>query len=152
MEPLIEPTLEERLAELQAVSARQQAWFTAAALLGGLILLNTLMVIYTRGPFSALFVVANGANLILVVGLLQMRSWARFLTILRAALGIGLALVGMSQTNMIDLAVTIALFAGIALPLVGPPHIIKNIAAALLFAIGVFAAMAAVVTQLVIAG
>lgn len=151
MEPPIQPTYEERVAELQAASARQKAWLVAAALLGGLILLNTLMVIYTRAPFSALFVVTNGINLLLIVGLLQMRSWARILTILRAALAVLLALVGISQSNIIDFGVTTFLFAGIALPLIGPPHAIKNIVAALLFMVGLFGTMAALVTQLVVA-
>lgn len=150
MEPSPQPTFEERVAQLQAIGARQTAWRVAAALLVGLVTLNAVMVIYTRSPFSVWFVLVNSINLLLAVGLAQLRAWARYLTVLRALLGILLALVGVAQGALIDFIITALLLAAIALPLIGRPQPVKNVAAALLFAAGVFATMAAVISQLVV--
>ncbi len=150
MEPSPHPTFEERVTQLQAIDARQTAWRLAAALLIGLITLNAVTVIYTRSPFSAWFVLVNSINLLLAVGLAQLRSWARYLTVLRALLGMLLALTGVAQGALIDFVITALLLTGIALPLIGRPRPVKNVVAAVLFAAGVFATMAAVISRLVV--
>lgn len=147
-----QPTYEERVADIKASDARQTTWRIAAALLIGLVMLNVVMVIYTRSPFSAWFAITNGINLILALALGQLRPWARYLTILRVLLGVLLAFVGIVQGATIDFIVTTLLLVGIALPLIGPPKMAKNIVGILLFVAGLFVSMAAVITQLVVVG
>jgi hypothetical protein len=137
--------------EAEALRARQYAWRTSAAMLLALTVINAGLVILTRSRFDTYFVVTNGLNLILAAGLVSGASWARVLTILRAGLGILLALVtGFSQGVSADALVTLLLLGGIALPLIGAPRQVKSYAAIALFLLGLSTTLFAFFGQLVV--
>ena len=142
---------EDQYAKAEALRARQVAWRTSAAMLIALTVLNAGMVIITYSRFGTWFMVSNGINLILALGLIQTKSWARILTVVWEALGILLAMVVAQQlgaTN--DLVVTALLLGGILLPLIGPPHKLKNLVGILLFVFGLGITVIALLTQRVI--
>lgn len=141
--------------EAEELSARQITWRIAAAMLIGLIGLNALAVILTLSPFTTLFFISNGLNLILAVALLGDKAWGRILTLIRAALGIVLALpLGPSgqRSAPFDLLVTALLLGGIFLTLIGPPHHLKTALGVTLFIIGVAGTILAVLVFPVTAG
>jgi len=142
---------EDRYAKAEALRARQVAWRTSAAMLIALTVLNTGMVIVTYSRFGTWFMVSNGINLILALGLIQTKSWARILTAIWEALGVLLALALAVQSGATsDLLVTVLLQGGILLPLIGPPHKAKNVIGVLLFVFGLGITMSAFLTQRVI--
>ena len=89
---------EDKYAQALAALAKQVAWRTSAAMLIALMVLNVGMVIITASRFGTWFAVSNGINLILALGLIQTRSWARIMTVIWEALGILLALALAVQT------------------------------------------------------
>lgn len=133
--------------EADELSTRQITWRIAAAMLIGLIGLNAVMVILTLSQFTLLFFVTNGLNLILALALLGDKTWGRVLTLIRAALGILLALPLSSlgqQASPFDLLVTVLLLGGIFLALIGPPNHLKTALGVTLFVIGVAGTLLAV--------
>lgn len=142
---------EDKCAQAKALRARQVTWRTSAVMLIALTALNAGMVIITVSRFSTWFMVSNGINLILALGLIQTRSWARILTVIWEALGILLALALAIQSGATsDLLVTGLLLGGILLPLIGPPHKAKNAIGILLFLFGLGITLSAFLTQRVI--
>ena len=142
---------EDQLTQAEALRARQVAWRTSAAMLIALTVLNTATVILTFSQFSTWFMVSNGINLILAMGLIQTKSWARILTAIWEALAILLALALAVQNGATsDLLVTGLLQGGILLPLIGPPHKAKNLISILLFVFGLGFTAIAFLTQRVI--
>lgn len=138
-------------AQAQALRARQVAWRTSATMLIALTVLNAGMVIITYSRFGTWLMVSNGINLILALGLFQTKSWARILTVIWEALGILLALALAVQSGATsDLLVTGLLQGGILLPIVGPPHKVKNVIGILLFFLGLSITMLAFLTQRVV--
>lgn len=115
-----------------------------------LTVLNVAMVILTGSLFSVWFMLSNGLNLLLAAGLLRGWPWTRYLTILRALLGVLLGLVGVSQGAIIDFVITTLLLGGIGLPLIGRATRLKNALGFLLFALGAVGTLIALMTQLVV--
>ena len=142
---------EDKYAQALAVLAKQVAWRTSAAMLIALIVLNVGMVIITVSRFGTWFAVSNGINLILALGLIQTRSWARIMTVIWEALGISLALALAVQSGATsDLLVTVLLQGGILLPLIGPPHKAKNVIGIVLFVFGLGITLVAFMAQRVV--
>ena len=142
---------EDKYAQALALLAKQVAWRTSAAMLIALIVLNVGMVIITVSRFGTWFAVSNGINLILALGLIQTRSWARIMTVIWEALGISLALALAVQSGATsDLLVTVLLQGGILLPLIGPPHKAKNVIGIVLFVFGLGITLVAFMAQRVV--
>jgi hypothetical protein len=137
--------------QAQRTQARETAWRIAGGLLVALTLLNIGMVMLTLSRFGLGFALQNGVNLVLAWGLNRTKPWARYGTIVWEALGIGLAVAVAVQSGATsDLLVTALLQGGILLPVIGPPHKVKNAIGILLFAFGFFLAIYALFTQRVI--
>lgn len=142
---------ETQKAEAEAIASRESAWRVAAGLLIALILLNIGMVMLTLSRFGIAFALSNTINLALAWGLNRTKPWARYATIVWEALGIGLAVAVAVQSGATsDLLVTALLQGGILLPLVGPPHKVKNAIAIVLFVFGFTLTVYALLTQRVL--
>lgn len=134
-------------------TVKESAWRTASNLLLALTVINVGAVMLTASTFSTLFMVTTIVNIALALGLRQMQSWGRILTLARCLLGIALALaLAVNQGAVLDAIVTTLLLAGIALPILGPPHKPKSLIGVGLFALGGAATVVALLSSLVTVG
>lgn len=138
-------------AQAKLAQARGTAWRIAAWLLVALTVLNVGMIVLTLSRFGLAFMFSNGINLVLAWGLSRTKSWARTGTVIWEALGIGLAVAVAVQSGATsDLLVTALLQGGILLPVIGPPHKVKNAIGILLFVFGLGLTAYALLMQRVI--
>lgn len=129
---------------------RASAWRIAAGLLFALTVINIGAVMLTASTFSAMFMIATILNIALALALRAMQSWARILTLARCLLGIALAIaLAVTEGAVNDAVVTTLLLAGIALPILGPPHRMKSLAGIAIFALGGIATVTALLAALV---
>ena len=136
-----------------AVEARSSAWRLASWLLLALTGLNVAAVILTVSRFDIWFFITAILNVALALALRQMITLGRILTLVRCLLGIALALViAVTQGAVLDAAVTFLLLAGIALPILGPPHRVKSLVGVGLFVLGCIATAGALLASLVVVG
>ncbi|MCO5244819.1 MAG: hypothetical protein M9927_13500 [Anaerolineae bacterium] len=134
-------------------AVKESAWRMASNLLFALTIINVGAVMLTASTFSTLFMITTIVNIALALGLRQMQSWGRILTVARCLLGIALAVaVAATQGAYLDAVVTTLLLAGIALPILGPPRKAKSLVGAGLFTLGGVATVIALLSSLVAVG
>ena len=115
--------------------------------------LNVAAVILTVSRFDIWFFITAILNVALALALRQMITLGRILTLVRCLLGIALALVvAVPQGAVLDAAVTFLLLAGIALPILGPPHRVKSLVGVGLFVLGCIATAGALLASRVVVG
>lgn len=139
--------------DLYTTAVKKSAWRMASGMLLALTVINVGAVMLTASTFSTLFMITTIVNIALALALRQMQSWGRILTMARCLLGITLALaVAATQGAYLDGIVTTLLLAGIALPILGPPHKAKSLIGVGLFVLGGFATVIALLSSLVAVG
>ena len=133
-----------------AHAERQAAWRTSSALLAALTMLNFVLVPVIDARIDNSFVLTNGINLLLAFGLWNLWAWARYLTLLRVLLGIGLAIVVAAQSGaVLDTMIGLLIMGSIGLPILGPPHRAKNALAAALFLLALVGTGLALLSELI---
>ncbi len=134
-------------------AVKESAWRTASNLLFALTVINVGAVMLTASTFSTLFMITTIVNITLALGLRQMQSWGRILTLARCLLGIALALaLAVNQGAVLDAIVTALLLTGIGLPILGPPHKAKSLIGVGLFTLGGAATVVALLSSWVTVG
>lgn len=136
--------------DLDTPAVKESAWRMAAGMLLALTVINVGAVMLTASTFSTLFMITTFINVVLALALRQMQPWGRILTLARCLLGIALAVViAATQGAYLDGLVTTLLLAGIALPILGPPHRVKSLIGVGLFVLGGAATVGALLSSLV---